>query len=196
MYVGRLGIKGVVGVLGGADAAFSRAPLKDGRDRINQQAFELGKRLAELQSVHLLTGGGGGVMKAVSEGFYSVHPRGGLILGIIPAIPAGKKTTEYPNEWIEVPIFTPLSDDPKTDSCRTQVSLLTSDIIIALPGDKTTLGEVELAAKEGRKPVRLYLGEASDSIGGKKGEELGKTYSVVNTVDEAIDFVRGELAKK
>jgi predicted Rossmann-fold nucleotide-binding protein len=59
VYVGRLGIKAVVGVLGGADTAFSRAPLKEHRDRIYQVAYELGKRLAELQSVHLLTGGGG-----------------------------------------------------------------------------------------------------------------------------------------
>jgi uncharacterized protein (TIGR00725 family) len=193
VYVGRLGIKGVVGVLGGAETAFSRAPLKEGKDRIAQQAYELGKRLAELQSVHLLTGGGGGVMKAVSEGFYSVHPRGGLILGIIPT---GKKTAEYPNEWVEVPIFTPLSDDPKTDSCRTQVSLLTSDIIIVLPGDKTTLGEVELAAKDVQKPLGIYLDQPTDSIGGKKAEELGKAYSVLSTIDEVIHFVHGELAKK
>jgi uncharacterized protein (TIGR00725 family) len=193
VYVGRLGIKGVVGVLGGADAAFSRAPLKDSKERIYQTAYELGKRLAERQDVHLLTGGGGGVMKAVSEGFYSVHPRAGLILGIIPA---GKKAAEYPNEWVEVPIFTPLSDDPKADSCRAQVLLLTSDILLALPGDRITLGEVELAEPYPKKPLRLVLEEASDSIGGKKAEELAKRYSVLTGVDAALEFVSGELAMK
>lgn len=193
MYVGRLGIKAVVGVLGGADTAFSRAPLKEHRDRIYQAAYELGKRLAELQSVHLLTGGGGGVMKAVCEGFYSVHPRAGLILGVIPT---GKKAAEYPNEWVEVPIFTPLSDDPKADSCRTQVTLLTADILLALPGDKTTLGEVELAEASPQKPLRLLLEELSDSIGGKKAEELGKKYGVLAGVDAALEFISSELAMK
>jgi predicted Rossmann-fold nucleotide-binding protein len=36
------------------------------------------------QGVHLLTGGGGGVMEAVSKAFHSVQGRSGKIIGILP----------------------------------------------------------------------------------------------------------------
>src|SRR5262245_18918694 len=63
----------------------------------------VGRWIAEA-GFHLLTGGGAGVMEAVSEGFCSV-PRQGYSIGIIPA---GKPPGQYPNRWLEIPIKTHL----------------------------------------------------------------------------------------
>ena len=38
------------------------------------------------EGVHLLTGGGGGVMSAVSEAFHGVPERRGLVIGVIPGL--------------------------------------------------------------------------------------------------------------
>ena len=46
-------------------------------------AVPLGRRLARL-GVHLLTGGGTGVMTSVSRAFAEVEDRGGLVIGILP----------------------------------------------------------------------------------------------------------------
>jgi len=62
------------------------------------------------QGYHLLTGGGPGVMAAVSRAFCEVAERGGLTLGVIPADSTrpGMPRSGYPNAWIEVPLFTHL----------------------------------------------------------------------------------------
>ena len=83
------------------------------------QAAPLGRWLAE-QNVHLLTGGGGGVMSAVSRAFYEVPNRRGVVIGIIPG-DAGASSLRgrhgYPNPWVEMPIFThlPLSGKQGTE---------------------------------------------------------------------------------
>ena len=46
-------------------------------------ASALGRWLAEC-GVHLLTGGGGGVMAAVSRSFHDTPNRRGLVIGILP----------------------------------------------------------------------------------------------------------------
>ena len=49
-----------------------------------ERAAPIGRWLAEL-GVHLLTGGGGGVMAAVSQAFSETQPRLGSVIGIIPS---------------------------------------------------------------------------------------------------------------
>jgi uncharacterized protein (TIGR00725 family) len=189
MYVGRVGIKGVVCVVGGADASLEA----ESRDRILAQATALGKRLAELQSVHLLTGGGSGVMKAVSEGFYGVHPRSGIILGIIPK----EKAEGYPNDFVEIPIFTHLDSDPTGESSSNHINIATASVVIALPGGDGTLGELELATKAKfgyKKPTIVYLADATDTIAGKNASALKRgKYTVTESLDEVITFVTESL---
>ena len=48
-----------------------------------ERASALGCWLAEC-GVHPLTGGGGGVMAAVSKSFYETPDRRGLVIGILP----------------------------------------------------------------------------------------------------------------
>src|SRR5919109_270030 len=45
---------------------------------------EIGRLIATL-GFDLLTGGGRGVMEAVSRAFYETSPRSGLVVGVIPA---------------------------------------------------------------------------------------------------------------
>ena len=62
----------VVGVMGSSTQAFE------------DLAEPLGRWLASI-GVHLLTGGGVGTMEAVSCAFVEVHPRHGLVVGVLPA---------------------------------------------------------------------------------------------------------------
>jgi len=116
--------------------------------------------------VDLLTGGGRGVMEAVSRAFFETSPRAGLVVGIVPGrihnlaliedrsaadvvfeLPAG-----YPNEWVELAIYTHLPDsgeDGALRSSRNHINVLTADAIVALPGREGTESEIWLALQYG-----------------------------------------------
>ena len=124
------------------------------------RAGMVGQWLAK-EGVHLLTGGGGGVMAAVSQAFFEVSARKGSVIGIIPG-QIGKQPQAppgYPNPWVEIPIFThlPLSGSAGTDlKSRNHINILTSNVIIALPGSEGTASEVALARKYNR-PLVAFL---------------------------------------
>ena len=115
-----------------------------------ERASPLGCWLAEC-GVHLLTGGGGGVMAAVSKSFYDTPNRRGLVIGILPCDESLKKPPDgYPNQWVEIPVLThlPSSGERGTEPMsRNHINILSSDVIVALPGDAGTASEVELAVK-------------------------------------------------
>src|SRR5262249_16811637 len=106
-----------------------------------EKASRLGRWLA-VEGVHLLTGGGRGVMEAVSRAFYETPDRRGLVIGIIPASETAVEPKDgYPNHWVEIPIFThlPLSGGRGTEPLsRNHINVLSSDVLIALPGDAGT----------------------------------------------------------
>ncbi|UCF05151.1 MAG: molybdenum cofactor carrier protein [bacterium] len=135
--------------------------MGSGNEPHTERAERLGVWLAEL-GVHLLTGGGGGVMTSVSRAYHLVSPRKGLVIGIIPADPGetgGQSHEGYPNPWVEVPIFThlPLRGDRGTEPMsRNHINVLSSDVIVALPGSAGTASEVALALHYGR-PLIAYL---------------------------------------
>ncbi len=139
---------GIVGVMGSGSA-----PSTD----LSQQ---LGTALAR-RGVHLLTGGGGGVMAAVSEAFCSVAERRGRVLGILPCVDGEHPITPkpgYPNPWVEIPIFThlPLSGTAGTDPMsRNHINVLTADAIVGLPGGQGTVSELRLALRYAR-PVIVF----------------------------------------
>lgn len=127
----------------------------------SQRASKIGAWLAGL-GVHLLTGGGAGVMESVSKAFYNSVNRMGLVIGIIPGTftESGYTSAEgYPNRWVEIPIFThlPLSGAQGKDlMSRNHVNILSSDVIIALPGSAGTISEIKLA-RQYNKPLIAYL---------------------------------------
>ena len=164
----------VVGVMGS-----SSAPHAD-------LSATVGVIIANL-GCHLLTGGGHGVMAAVSEAFSGVSGRAGLVIGVIRAgdevrcgLREGKRSyvpRTPPNESVEIPIFTHLptsGPDGKGPTSRNHINVLTSDVVVALPGGPGTLSEVELAL-EYEWPLILFVG--SGTIGGRSSHDLARNAS-------------------
>jgi predicted Rossmann-fold nucleotide-binding protein len=142
----------------------------DGDEEQKQKAKEIGGWLAG-EGVHLLTGGGQGLLSVVSQAFYDVPGRHGLIIGIIPAEERNTTAAEadflkpkehYPNEWVELPIYTHLyksgREGGNDDLSRNHINVLTSNVIICLPGyGWGTTRELELAVKYKPKAVVAYF---------------------------------------
>lgn len=134
--------------------------MGSGSEDGGEAAVTLGRLLAR-RGVHLLTGGGGGVMAAVSEAFFKVAGRQGLVLGILPCLdndPLCKSKPGYPNPWVELPIRThlPLSGTSGQDiRSRNHINILTADVVIALPGSAGTLSEIALAQRY-KKPLIVF----------------------------------------
>ena len=133
--------------------------MGSGRDAHEALAADVGKLLAELE-VNLLTGGGGGVMRAVSRAFVQARRGAGVCIGVIPcrehdpALPPDG----YPNEYVELAIRThlPYSGERGQDPLsRNHVNVLSSDAVVALPGQAGTLSEVALALRY-KKPVIVF----------------------------------------
>ena len=161
------------------------------------QAFEdlaepLGRWLASI-GVHLLTGGGVGSMEAVSHAFAQVRPREGLVVGVLPAdLPDGIAVPRegYPNESVEIAIFThlPLSGITGTDPrSRNHINILSSDVVVVLPGNEGTESEMTLAVLYG-KPVIAFFGDHEVDWRPREGVPVARTLAEVER------FVRDALA--
>jgi uncharacterized protein (TIGR00725 family) len=153
--------------------------------------IEVGRWIAEA-GFHLLTGGGAGVMEAVSEGFCSAS-REGFSIGIIPA---GKPAGQYPNRWVEIPILTHLRGaNPRGPDSRNHINILTASAVVAFPGRGGTRAELELTvARKPPCPVIACL-RNNETIGGLNGHAvdiLGAT--VVASPKEVIRFLKENLA--
>ena len=116
-------------------------------------AEAVGKVLAG-EGVNLLTGGGGGAMESVSRAFTRARGQGqGRVLGILPGDTDHDRVERqegYPNPWVEIPIYThlPLSGITGTSSMsRNHINVLTSDVLIFLPGGDGTFSEFTLAKR-------------------------------------------------
>ncbi|MBN2515762.1 MAG: TIGR00725 family protein [Deltaproteobacteria bacterium] len=110
-----------------------------------KEAYALGEAVAHRGYV-LLTGGGGGVMKAASEG---AHCSGGLVIAILPS-EKKRPLKGYPNEFVDIPIYTGMYD------ARNIINAKTPDIIIALDGSAGTLSEIAIALKSGTPVIGLH----------------------------------------
>ena len=161
------------------------------------RAFEdlaepLGRWLASI-GVHLLTGGGVGTMEAVSRAFAQVRPREGLVVGVLPAdLPDGIAVPRegYPNAAVELAIFThlPLSGITGTDPrSRNHINILSSDVVVVLPGNEGTESEMTLAVRYGR-PVIAFFGDHEVDWRPPEGVPVARTMAEVER------FVRGALA--
>jgi uncharacterized protein (TIGR00725 family) len=154
-------------------------------------AAPLGRCLATL-GVHLLTGGGVGTMEAVSRAFAHAQPRKGLVVGILPAdLPDGIAVPRagYPNPFVELAIFThlPLSGISGTDPrSRNHINILSSDVVIILPGNDGTESEMTLAVRY-RKPVIAFFGDHAVDWGPPEGVPVARTLAEVQA------FVRKNL---
>jgi uncharacterized protein (TIGR00725 family) len=120
----------------------------------------VGEALADL-GVNLLTGGGRGVMTAVSRAFTRRTGSRGICIGIIPCASENDRATPkdgYPNEFVELAIYTHLpysGEQGMHDLSRNHINVLSCVAIVALPGEHGTASEVSLAMRYG-KPVVAY----------------------------------------
>ncbi len=133
-------------------------------------------------------------MAAVSQAFAQTPKRTGQIVGIIPSAahdPRSGPKVGYPNPWVEIPIFThlPLSGQRGTDPLsRNHINILSSDVLIALPGSSGTASEVSLALHYTR-PLVAYLNDRSDIEGLPDQARLESDFSAVQA------FVRSHLKR-
>ncbi len=140
--------------------------MGSGSESHADKAVPLGRWLANL-GVHLLTGGGGGVMAAVSQAFAETRERQGLVIGILPGEDSAsgyKAKAGYPNPWVEIPIFThlPLSGQQGEEPLsRNHINILSSQVIVALPGGAGTASEIHLAQKHHR-PLIAFTDQQDD----------------------------------
>lgn len=133
----------------------------------------------------LLTGGGQGVMLSTARAFKATRTRAGRSIGIVPSdthpvfgfIPLAG----YPNPFIDLPILTPLPRKepgaPDSALSRNYVNVLTSDVVIALPGGKGTLDEIRLARRF-KKPL-ICIGPAAAFEGAPDGTRIASRLSDV-----------------
>jgi uncharacterized protein (TIGR00725 family) len=154
-----------------------------------ERASLLGRWLAG-RGVHLLTGGGGGVMASVSKAFYDSEGRQGSVIGILPCADSPLLPKPgYPNPWVEIPVFThlPLSGVQGTKPMsRNHINVLSSDLIVALPGGTGTVSELILALSY-QKPIIAFL-RSADEIPG-----LPDKVPCRRDFDEVCTFILQEL---
>jgi uncharacterized protein (TIGR00725 family) len=163
--------------------------LGSGTHEHADKAEALGRWLATLE-VHLLTGAGKGVMEAVSRAFQAVPGRAGLVVGIAPCgeDPATPRPG-YPNPFVELAILThlPLSGATGLEPMsRNHINVLSSDVLVALPGSSGTSSEVALAVRY-RRPVVAFVDARTDIPG------LPDEVVAFDTLGGVQDFVRGAL---
>lgn len=132
-----------------------------------KNAYLLGEEIAVRGHV-LLTGGGGGVMSAASEG---AHSAGGLVIAILP----NDRTCPlkgYPNEFVDIPIYTGMND------ARNAINAKTPHILIALDGGPGTISEIAIALRSRTPTIGLHCPKFE--MGGEK------TFIRVETVEDAL----------
>ena len=157
----------------------------------DEHARPLGELLAEL-GVNLLTGGGGGVMRAVSRAFTEHRGDQGICIGILPCASEADRITPkpgYPNEFVELAIYThlPYSGQQGTDDLsRNHIIVLSSVAIVALPGEYGTPAEVLLAIRYG-KPVVAY--SQTPALVRHFPESVRR----IDSIDAVKQFLRGLL---
>ncbi len=163
-----------------------------GKDEADEErlAERVGSTIAEF-GFHLLTGGGGGWMKAVGQAFLDKkreildqnQPAGNLISILrakkLPQLNKdGKRTWEVhaDNGLGEIVIRThlPYSGDEGRDTLsRNHINALTADLVVILPGGSGTLSELQLAWEYG-KDIMIFVGKGN--VGGKTSGELAKDF--------------------
>ena len=165
--------------------------IGSGSEEWTQRSHELGCWLATI-GAHLLTGGGGGVMAAVSKAFSETPSRKGLVIGILPCqsdAVTPKPKDGYPNPWVEIPITThlPFSGTQGLEPLsRNHILVLSSDVLVMLPGGTGTLSETTLALRYER-PVIAYMNN-QDNVLNLPGNVL-----IVNSFESVKEFVRTNI---
>ena len=159
-------------------------------------SIPLGRWIAD-RGFDLLTGAGLGVMLSTARAFSTTDGRKGRSIGVVPseAHPSlgFRPIPGYPNPYIDLPILTPLprkqADAPADALNRNYVNVLTSDVVIALPGSQGTLDEIRLATRFAKPLICIGPIDAFDGVpyGTKIVAELSEVYAFVLANTESMD---------
>jgi uncharacterized protein (TIGR00725 family) len=142
---------------------------------IYKLAYQLGELIAEEDWVLLNGGRPAGVMEASAKG---AREKGGLTFGVLPGKDKGTAS-----EYIDVVIATGMGDG------RNYINVLSSDIIVSLPGKAGTISEIALALKNRKKVILLSF-------------DVGATFDFyrdkglltdADTPEEAIEIIKKEI---
>jgi predicted Rossmann-fold nucleotide-binding protein len=159
-----------------------------------ERAKAVGTMVAEL-GCNLITGGGPGSMAHVARAFCETPNRAGRSIGVIPGSAnlaavthlgeVGKLTyaakKDYPNPWIEIPIFTHLGGgDPKGKDSRNILNVASADILVALAGGRGTQAELELALALDKLKHVFVLLEDGERIGAYAADTLPKSQKLLH----------------
>ncbi len=124
----------IIGVMGGNEASAE----------ILEEARRIGEGIARRGHV-LLTGGGGGVMRAASEGAFRA---GGLVLAVLPSDRIHPREG-YPNDFVDIAVYTGMAD------ARNAINAKTPHIIIAIDGGWGTVSEIAHAMRNDTPVIGL-----------------------------------------
>jgi len=162
-----------------------------GSEEHEDHARAVGEILADL-GVNLLTGGGRGVMTAVSRAFTQRRGRRGICIGIIPCASEADRVTPkpgYPNEFVELAVYThlPYSGPQGThDLSRNHINILSCVAVIALPGELGTAAEVSLAIRYNR-PVIAFSRDPG------MVRHFPPSVRRVTSIDDVREFLRAHI---
>lgn len=102
-------------------------------------AYLIGKMIAKEGWILLNGGRPSGVMESSARGS---KENGGITVGILPTDQA-----DWASQYIDIPIVTGMG------LARNVINILSSDIIVALPGSAGTISEIALALNHGKKVI-------------------------------------------
>lgn len=160
--------KPIIGVMGPGKAA-TKTDLEN--------AYQLGKLIAENGWILLTGGRNSGVMDAASKGAKSAD---GLTLGILP-----NESDRNLSDSVDIAVFTGMG------SARNNINVLTSDVVIACGIGAGTVSEITLAIKANKKVILLNDNLESQAFFQQLWSE---SVFVVKNAEEAIAQVKQILS--
>jgi uncharacterized protein (TIGR00725 family) len=122
----------VIGVIGSGEVLVPE---------IYKLAYHIGELIVEEGWVLLNGGRSAGIMEASAKG---AREKGGLTIGVLPG-----KDKSAAAKYIDIVIATGMGDG------RNYINVLSSDIVVSLPGKAGTISEIALALKNRKKVILL-----------------------------------------
>ncbi len=141
-----------------------------------ENAYQLGKLIAENGWVLLTGGRKAGVMEAASQGAKAAN---GLTVGILP-----DRDPQNVSDAVDIAIVTDLGN------ARNNINVLSSDIVIACGMGLGTASEVALALKNGKKVI--LLGQNSKTKAFFRSLSSDKLF-IADNPQQAIALVKQEI---
>lgn len=151
----------IVGVMGGGKV----------ESRHEEDAFQLGALIARNGWVLLNGGRNAGIMAASAHG---ACENGGITVGVLP-----DSDTSYVAPHIRIPICTGMG------SARNAINVLSSDVVVACPGNAGTISEIALALKHGKTVICMNF-DTGDLFSGYRPN--GRLYDC-SSPDEAVGLI-------